>query len=210
MPDAWMKSDSVDTVGDALLILGAAGVGKSTMGRHCALGWPAKRYVDVGTVREVLRSEIPDLRRSTYAVWRIVGDAYSPATLTRGWERYVELMWPAVVRILENTAGEENSLVMDGAMLSPRLIAGLRVENLRVHPRMLCLSDAEDHFRRMKGSVRAGSPQEKRLVESFPRVRALQEYLESECRAHSIPIIENISLEDTLEKILGSLPHAFD
>src|SRR5438105_6937695 len=126
-----MTPDSADSTGDALLILGAAGVGKSTMGRHCALGWPAKRYVDVGTVREVLRLEIPDLRHSTYAVWRLAGDAYSPTTLTQGWERYVALMWPAVVRILENTAGEENNLVMDGAMLSPRLIAGVRVDNLR-------------------------------------------------------------------------------
>ena len=197
---------NVHAVGDVLLILGAAGVGKSTIGRHCALRWPAKRYVDVGTVREVLRSEHPDLRHSTYAVWRLAGDAYSPITLAQGWEQYVAVMWPAVVRILENTAREENNLVMDGAMLSPRLIADLKLERLRVHPRMLCLSDADEHFHRMRGSVRAGSPQEARLVESFPRVRALQEYLERECRAHDIPIIENVSLEDSLAQILASLP----
>jgi 2-phosphoglycerate kinase len=205
-----MRPESVDTVGDALLILGVAGVGKSTIGRHCALRWPAKRYVDVGTVREVLRSKSPDLRHSTYAVWRLAGDAYSPATLSQGFERYAELMWPAVVRILENTAREANNLVVDGAMLSPRLVAGLRLDNLRLHARMLCLSDSDDHFRRMRGSVRTGSPQEERLVESFPRVRALQEYLEDKCRAQKIPIIENVSLEDTLRQILASLPRTSD
>ncbi len=34
-------------LGDVLVVLGGSGVGKSTLSRHCAIEWPAKRYVDV-------------------------------------------------------------------------------------------------------------------------------------------------------------------
>ncbi len=200
----------MDPIGDALLILGVAGVGKSTMGRHCALRWPAKRYVDVGTVREVLRSDVPDLAHSTYTVWRLAGDKPTDENFIEGFERYAALMWPAMVRILENTAREGNNLVVDGAMMSPNLVGSTKVKNLRIHPRMLCLPDADEHLRRLRSSVRTGSPQEKRLVESFPRVRVLQDYLERECEARGIPIIENVSLEHTLTQIVSSLPHSSD
>lgn len=194
-----------DTVGDALLILGVAGVGKSTIGRHCALRWPAKRYVDVGTIREMLRPQHKELALSTYAVWKLAGNEPTPKTLTEGFEKYVSLLWPSVKRFMHWTAEEGNNIVLDGAMMSPRLIDGIRIENLRVHPRMLHLANEEEHLRRLRGSVRAGSPQEQRLAGSFSLVRDLQDYLETECRARGIPIIENQDQEQTLRTILGSI-----
>ncbi len=194
-----------DTIGDALLILGVAGVGKSTIGRHCALRWPAKRYVDIGTIREMLRPSHKELELSTYAVWRLSGDRATPEALTQGFERYVELLWPSVTRFLQWTADEGNNLVLDGAMLSPRLVEEMRIDNLRIHPRMLHLSDGDEHLRRLRSSVRAGSPQEQRLTDSFSRVRVLQDYLEKECRTRGIPVIENTDRERTLDQILGSL-----
>lgn len=196
---------TTDTIGDALLILGVAGVGKSTVGRHCALRWPAKRYVDVGTIREMLRTQHKELALSTYAVWKLAGDQPTPAALTQGFEQYVALLWPSLKRFLHWTAQEGNNLVLDGAMMSPRLLDGLQVENLRVHPRMLYLTDPVEHLRRLRSSVRPGSPQEKRLAGSFPLVRVLQDYLEGACRTRGIPIIENQDLEPTLRVILGSL-----
>lgn len=198
----------MDTIGDALLILGVAGVGKSTVGRHCALRWPAKRYVDVGTIREMLRPQHPELALSTYGVWRLVADQPTPGYLARGFERYAEVLWPAVTRFLQWTAQEGNNLVLDGAMMSPRLVGGIRIDGLRVHPRMLRLSDPAAHLQRLRSSVRPGSRQERRLVESFPLVRALQDYLEKECRVREIPVLENEDLEETLARILGSLARA--
>lgn len=196
---------TTDTIGDALLILGVAGVGKSTIGRHCALRWPAKRYVDVGTIREMLRPQHKELTLSTYAVWKLAGDEPTPKTLTEGFERYVDILWPSVTSFLKWTAEEGNNIVLDGAMMSPRHLDELHIENLRVHPRMLHLSSEEEHLRRLRGSVRTGSPQEKRLTHSFAFVRVLQDYLEDECRARGIPIIENQDQEQTLRTILGSL-----
>ena len=181
-------------------------MGKSTMGRLSALRWPAKRYVDVGTIREILRPEHPELRLSTYGVWRLAGNEPTPGNLTCGFERYVEVLWPTVLRFLKWTAAEGNNLVMDGAMLSPRVVSQVAMEGLRMHPRMLCVTDPDEHLARMKGSMRTGSPQEARLVSSFPLVRHLQEYLAEECRELGIPIIENSDLEGTLAEILGSLP----
>lgn len=193
-------------MGDVLLLLGGSGVGKSTVSRYCAIRWPAKRYIDVGTIREVLRADIPELELSTYAVWRLAGDSPTPENLIAGFEKYAGFLWPAVQRIMQRTAVEQNNLVLEGAMMSPKLLDGFKIDTLRIHPRMLHVSDPEEHLARIKSSLKPGSSQEKRLVGSFPLVRALQDYLEAECRKRGIPVIENKVFEETVGTILNSLP----
>ena len=181
--------------------MGGSGVGKSTLSRYCAIRWPAKRYVDLGTVREVLRAQYKDLELSTYGVWRLAGDEPTPKNLIEGFEKYAALLWPSVLRILRSTATEQNNLVVEGAQLSPTLLHNLRIEGLRLHPFMLHVSDPEVHLARIKSSLKPGSVMEKRLVSSFPLVRALQDYLARECTARGIPVIENRVFEET-ERIL--------
>jgi 2-phosphoglycerate kinase len=195
----------VDTTGDALVILGASGIGKSTVGRYCALRWPAKRYVDVGMLRQMLRPQQPELVLSTYEAWRLAGDEPTPSNLALGFERYAAALWPAVCNLLEWVAEEGNNLVMDGVMLSPRLIAGFSLPNLRIRPCLLHLSDTDAHLKRLTSNMHPDSQQAKRLVGSFPRIRALQDYLTAECRALDIPIYENLVLEDTVEAILAAI-----
>ncbi|MBF8299321.1 MAG: ATP-cone domain protein [Dehalococcoidia bacterium] len=196
--------------GDVLVLLGGSGVGKSTMARYCAILWPAKRYIDVGTVREVLRADYPELELSTYGVWRLAGDTPTPAHLIKGFEKYSGLLWPTLVRIMKRTATEQNNLVLEGAMMSPKLLSELEIEGLRVHTRMLHVADPPEHLARVKSSLKPGSTQEKRLVDSFPLIRALQDYLEEECTARGIPVIENKIFEETQKAILHSLPSTVD
>ena len=193
-------------MGDVLLLLGGSGVGKSTMSRYCAIRWPAKRYIDVGTVREVLRPQYPDLELSTYGVWRLAGDVPTPENLIKGFKKYAALLWPAVERIMRRTAIEQNNLVLEGAMIAPKFLDNLKIDGLRVHPRMLHVADPVEHLARIKSSLKPGSSQEKRLVDSFPLVRALQDYLEAECNKRGIPVIENKVFDQTVNAILRSLP----
>ena len=190
---------------DALLIFGVAGVGKSTVARRCALEWPAKRYVDLATVREVLRPAQPELALSTYEVWRLAGDEASPENLVRGFEKYTRLLWPAVTQLLHRSAEEGATMVLEGAMTSPGLLGSLEVDGLRLHPRMLRLSESPAHRLRLEASVPEGSALQTRLMESFPLVRMLQDHLEELCLNRGVPVIENTSLQATVSEILYSL-----
>jgi 2-phosphoglycerate kinase len=107
---------------------------------------------------------------------------------------------------MQRTAIEQNNLVLEGAMIAPKFFDTLDIPDLRVHPRMLHVSDPDEHLARIKSSLKPGASQEKRLVGSFPLVRALQDYLESECRKRGIPVIENRNFEETQRLILESLP----
>lgn len=191
--------------GEALVLIGGSGVGKSTQSRMSAIRWPAKRYVDVGTIREVLRADIPELELSTYGVWRLAGDKATPKNLLIGFEKYAELLWPSVVRVLKSAAREQNNLVLEGAQISPRLLAETKIEGLQMHPYLLHVSDSNTHLSRIKSSLVSGSFMEQRLVTSFPLVRVLQEYLQAECLKYGIPVIENLSFEDTQGILLGAV-----
>lgn len=185
--------------------LACRGVGKSTVARHCALEWPAKRYVDLATVREVLRPVHPELGLSSYEVWRLAGGEATPENLIRDYGQYTQLLRPSVMDILRRSADEGATLVIEGVMMSPSLIEGFNIEGIRLHPWMLRLSDPVVHLGRLQGSVPQGSVLQKRLVESFPLVRVLQDYLEQLCRGYSIPVIKNTSLQGTVTHILASL-----
>lgn len=193
-------------MGDALVLFGVAGVGKSTVARHCALEWPAKRCVDVATVREVMRAAHPELELSTYDVWRLAGDAPTSENLVRGFDRYTDVLWPVLEQVLHRSASDGSTLVLEGAMMSPARVCAYREHGLRIHPRMLYLSDAQAHLARLKGSVPEGSGIQLRLMESFAVVRALQDHLAHLARCNGVPIIENTALHETVAGILASLP----
>jgi len=192
-------------VGDALVLFGVAGVGKSTVARHCSLEWPAKRCVDVATVREVLRAAHPELELSTYEVWRLAGESPTTENLVRGFDRYTEALWPTLEQVLHRSASDGSTLVLEGAMMSPARVCAYREAGLRIHPRMLHLSDPALHLARLKGSVPEGSGIQIRLVESFPMVRALQDHLVHVAQCHGVPVIENTALRETVAGILASL-----
>ena len=193
-------------MGDALVLFGVAGVGKSTIARHCSLEWPAKRCVDVATVREVLRSSHPELELSTYDVWKLAGPEPNIANLVKGFEVYTSVLWPTLRQVLHRSAADGSTLVLEGAMMSPEQVCSFSEPGLRLHPRMLYMSDETAHLQRLKGSVPEGSAIQLRLVESFPLVRALQDHLAQLSRCLGVPIIENRSLRTTVDGILASLP----
>ncbi|MEK7217228.1 MAG: hypothetical protein AAB289_16715 [Chloroflexota bacterium] len=193
-------------MGDALVLFGVAGVGKSTVARHCSLEWPAKRCVDVATVREVLRSNHPELELSTYDVWKLAGEEPTIANLVRGFDIYTSVLWPTLWQVLHRSAADGSTLVLEGAMMSPAKVCEFNEPGLRLHPRMLFMTDADAHLQRLRGSVPEGSAIQLRLVESFPLVRALQDHLAQLSRCYDVPIIENRSLRTTVDGILASLP----
>ncbi len=193
-------------MGDALIIFGVAGVGKSTVARHCALEWPAKRLVDIATVREVLRARHPQLNYSTYDVWRLAGDVLTPDNLVRGFDLYTEILWPTLTQVLQRSADDGSTLVMEGAMMSPMLVSTFHEAGLKLHPRMLYLADDAAHLNRLNNSVPEGSGIQTRLVESFPTVRTLQDHMARECERFEVPVIENASLSATVDAIIDSLP----
>ncbi len=191
---------------DALVLFGVAGVGKSTVARHCSLEWQAKRCVDVATVREVLRSYHPELELSTYDVWQLAGKEPTTENLVKGFDIYTAVLWPSLRQVLRRSAADGSTLVLEGAMMSPDQVCRFDEPGLRLHPRMLYLTDAAAHLRRLKGSVPEGSGIQRRLVDSFPLIRALQDHLAHLCRCYDVPIIENNSLRATVDGILASLP----
>lgn len=194
--------------GEALFIIGVAGVGKSTLSRHMALSWPAKRLVDVATIRQVLRESEPDLALSTYDVWRLAGSEPTPENLTSGFERYAELLWPWTLDFLKLTANDHNRIVIEGAIFSPRAIASIRIDGLTVHACMLHIADAESHYRRLMGSASPETPLGRRMSAIFEQVRTLQEYLRWECEEVGIPSIENVNLEASRDQMLAGLAPA--
>lgn len=114
--------------GDAPLIVGGSGVGKSTLSRYCVTRWPAKCYVDLGTIREVLQAQHPEFELSTYVAWRLAGDVPTFENLIKGFETYAALLWPSVLRVFHSTAREQKNVVVEGAMMSLQIVSEARIE----------------------------------------------------------------------------------
>lgn len=178
-----------------ILIGGATGVGKTTTAHTIACRLGISCHFGTDYIRQTLRTlmskdSYPELFQTTY----------KPAPSMTSVEHFLRQSEPicrAVVGCVNRAHEEKMSLVIEGNHLLPEYIQHLKVDAFVI---LKCPTD--QHFHRL----RYPTNKERLLTEQdLHNIKENEELIISQASKFDIPIIDNFSLDDTIQKILELL-----
>ena len=193
-------------------ICGAPGVGKSTIATRLAVRLEITRIVTTDTIREVLRTVVPEtvlpeLHASSFELIDL--DAAVPFA---GFDRQASSVAAATKAVVARLCTEQRSSVVEGIHAVP----GYLTRAAAVHPtkpiiieRLVVEPDEEVHRERLthrshaeplRGGIRG--------LAEFPTIRAVQDHLVAQAEADGVTIIDTASLGELTQSIVDEIVRA--
>ncbi|HIP17022.1 MAG TPA: 2-phosphoglycerate kinase [Methanothermococcus okinawensis] len=201
-----------------ILIGGASGVGTSTIAFELAsrLGIPS--VIGTDSIREVMRRSIskdlvPMLYESSYTAWKALR---IPTTEDNnqdihllGFERHVEPVLVGIESLIDRNLTEGLSVIIEGTHIIP----GFMKEKYRKMPNIiklvLTLSSEKMHKDRFSARARVSKRPMERYLKNFEIIRKINNYIVKRAYEHNVPVIENISISQSVEKCLEIITERF-
>lgn len=189
----WARLDRLDRP-LIVMIGGAAGVGKSTIATMLAHRLGITRVIATDVVRQVLRAfftseAMPTVHHSAFEV-----------TLD-GFREQAELVGTGIAAIVQRACAENTPVVVEGVHTVPgSLPPELRGSCVAVET-LLMVQDEDLH--RGHFSLRGAARPAERYHAHFHEIRALQEHLAESAREAGMPVIDNVSVEETLALLMS-------
>ena len=192
-----------------VLIGGASGVGKTTVGVALANQLRVSRVVSTDAIRQVMRLMIsedlmPAIHRSSYTAWQssrlpLVGGA---DPVIAGYREQVTRVSVGVLATINRSVEENVNLVVDGIHLLPDLLSlDDLTKNAYCIPINLYLDDSgpfEERFK-MRGDV--SKRKQRRYLDHMGDILKIQRHILEVGEAHKVPAVENSDLDEAVQTI---------
>jgi len=209
------------SVAVAILLCGATGSGKSTLGALLSSSLGIHTILSTDSVRNSLRSLTSSvtsdvdiktkaiLARSTYDAYEALLDLPSvmphEKKVVKGYKAQAAIVMEHTSEIITRTLSRGQSLIVEGIHLRPQLIVQMmaRRPDLIILPFSIRINDPEKHISRfaVRAKHLALQPVENRYVHYFREIRAIQGYLSFASGKHQIPTVDNSSADRSLAAI---------
>lgn len=193
-----------------VLIGGGTGIGKSTISFDLAYRLDIRSIIGTDTVREVMRKIIskgllPTLHTSSFKAYSTV-EAPSPYInkTIYAFEMQVKYVSVGAEAVISRAVQEGVSLVMDGIHLIPGYI-NIKKENSKIFHFISYLEDKEEYINRFYARSYRTSRKVESYVKEFKRILEIQEFIVNKAREYNVPLIENSSLEKSLDFIVDHI-----
>lgn len=190
----WRRLDSLDR---PLLVMigGTTGVGKSTLATMLAGRLGITRVIATDVVRQVLRAfftaeAMPSVHGSAFEVGGIDGYREQALRVATGIEALVQ-----------RELGEGRPLILEGVHVVPGGLAPVLREQCVCVEALLTVSDEESHRGHFTMRRSVGRPAA-RYLDRFAEIRALQEHLAGLAGATGAAVIDNLSVDETLARLM--------
>lgn len=202
----WQRLDRLDRP-LIVLLAGTAGVGKSTLATMLANRIGLTRVIPTDAIREVLRTSfshaiLPAVHYSSFEASAAV--ALNPGrngdSDLVGFARQAEAVAAGVQAILERALRESVGLILEGVHLVPGMLPPDLHRRAILVEALIVVGGREQHQAHF--AQRGGQRPAERYVRSLPQIRKLQEFLVERARAHGVPVLQNLSLDQTLGQVM--------
>ena len=198
-----------------ILIGGCTGTGKSTFGMSVALDQDILKCISTDTIRAVMRSFIgqdisPALHRSSYTPAMLVGDGKQPQDdPVRSWRETCTVLQASIEGLVDDAIHRGMSLVVEGVHVVPSkdLIQTWEAMGGVATGCLLTIQDVNAHKRLLnrRGDMTGVYAQEQKKIQSFDRVRLIQEEMIRLAQDSDWLLIEQKLEPDPLELVATRL-----
>ena len=201
-----------------LLVGGATGTGKSTVATDVAYRLGITRVTSTDFVRQTMRAFfsrefMPAIHHSSFEAGRATAgddDEGNQAVLDGFLEQTREVL--VGVRAAIDRALEEGwSMVLEGVHLVPGMLPK-EIEGALVVECVLSIEDGEAHASHfwIRDTDSEGVRPYEKYLDAFDDIRLIQTHILGRARKHSVPVIENGSIEaaigEVMELVLAAAP----
>ena len=193
-----------------ILLGGAAGVGKTSLGLEVAHRLGIGRVVSTDSIRQIMRIMLsrdlaPEIHGSSYDAHTLMpAEALGNEPVITGFRGQSATVSVGVRASLDRAVAENASMIIDGVALTPGMIdLDAYADRADVIPMVVALIDEEafrDRFAaRAKGQSRRGVH---RYIENLAGILKIQDhYLEAADR-YDVPIVDNVSFDRSVLLII--------
>jgi 2-phosphoglycerate kinase len=206
---AWRKHrDAEKPV--VLLLGGATGVGKTSLGHEVAYRMGIHRIVSTDAIRQVMRimlspALVPAIHTSSYNAHQVVGElARGDDPVVDGFRVQATTVSIGVRAMMDRAIAENTSMILEGVSVVPGLLDLEHYAELAHVVFLLVASLDEDAFvtrfaRRAKDAARRPPH---RYVENLDSILRIQEYLLELAEAEGVPIVDNRVFDTSVTSII--------
>jgi len=182
-----------------LVIGGMPGCGKTTLAINVARDMGLEEVVQTDVLKTVLKATgRHDASVDTsHNAWRRLGEEKSPSALKTGYRLHTDAYQNLLQDIVTISTGMGKALVLEGAQISPFNFATLEGRKLGYY--ITC--PPEERRRRLALKQAKRSCENPEWVAHFDDICFLDEWLCAEAWRSGMAVVENTSLEQTLEQI---------
>ncbi|MGC1120953.1 MAG: 2-phosphoglycerate kinase [Candidatus Methanofastidiosia archaeon] len=191
-----------------VLLGGATGIGKSTVAFEISYRLGVHSIIGTDVVREVMRKMVsrdllPTLHASSFSAWKTI---QAPSTFLSAviyaFELQVSHVAVGVNAIINRALTEGFSLVMEGIHLVPGYIE--RRDQTIFHF-VLTLTDREEHINRFHARAKDSRRPPEHYIKDIDEIRQIQDHIVGRANKEKVPVLENITLEETVTQILNRM-----
>jgi len=200
-----------------ILIGGASGVGTSTIAFELAsrLGIPSVMGTD--SIREVMRRSIskdlvPVLYESSYTAWkslRIPTDDFKCDKHILGFERHIEPVLIGIESLIDRSLTEGLSIIIEGTHIVPGFMKEKYTSMPNIITIILTLSSEKMHKKRFSARAKVSARPMERYLKNFKIIRKINNYIVEMAKENDVPVIENVSISQSVEKCLEIITERF-
>jgi 2-phosphoglycerate kinase len=197
-----------------VLIGGSTGVGKSTLATQLAHRLGITRLIGTDMVRETMRAFfapelMPAIHTSSFDAAAAVRLPVPRGTdLARiGFMEQTTAVSVGIEALIARGLDEAQRLVVEGVHIVPGFLDHSRWRQAIVLEFVLAIADKDRH--RSNFTVRewetGGIRPLRRYLDNFAQIRRIQKYIVSRAEALGVPVIDNSSIDQSLNEVLGTI-----
>ena len=200
-----------------ILIGGASGVGASSMAFELDNRLRLKNLISTDMIREVMRKIVskelsPVIHKSSFDAYESIRTpSIRIDSVIEGFISHVDVVNVGIEAIIERSAKEGISTIIEGVHVVPGFIKQELMENNNIIIFTLTVDDEEAHKQRFYSRCR--QPWVKRSLErymdNFSTIRKTQKFLVEQAKIHDSRIINNVDINETIDIMVNDILEKF-
>jgi len=193
-----------------LLLGGAAGVGKTSLGQEVAHRLEIQRVVSTDAIRQVMRTMlspdlVPAIHASSYSAHRVVAELVTgDDPVVDAFRAQATTVSVGVRAMMDRAVAENRGMILEGVSVCPGLI-DLEPYRESAHVIFLLVASLDEDAFSTRFAARAKDAVRRpphRYIESLGSILKIQDYLLELAEAEGIPIVDNSLFDASVISII--------